>query len=84
MLPLVLLFFLHEIYKKKKRDFACLALDVLSHVFLDPTTNLGDFTVPNTPSFPFINPLLFFASCDNLEAEEDSSMSAVELHGDTR
>jgi hypothetical protein len=71
-------------YKKKKRDFAGLALDVLPHVFLDPTTNLGDFTVPNTPSLPFINPLLSFASCDDLEAEEGSSMSTVEPHGDTR
>jgi hypothetical protein len=70
-------------YKKKERDFAGLALDVLSHVFLDPITNLGDFTVSNTPSLPFINPLLFFASCDDLEAEEGSSMSAVEPHGNT-
>ena len=54
-------------YKKKERDFVGLALDALPHVFLDPTTNLGDFTVPNTPSLPFINPLLSFASCDDLE-----------------
>jgi hypothetical protein len=71
-------------YKKKERDFAGLALDVLPHVFLDPTTNSSDFTVSNTPSLPFINPLLSFASCDDLEAEEGSSMSAVEPHGDTR
>jgi hypothetical protein len=71
-------------YKKKKRDFAGLVLDVLPHVFLDPTTNLGNFTVPNTPFLPFINPLFSFASCDDLEAEEGSGMSAVEPHGDTR
>jgi hypothetical protein len=71
-------------YKKKERDFAGLVLDVLPHVFLDPTTNLGDCTIPNTPFFPFINPLLFFASCDDLETEEGSSMSAVESYGNTR
>jgi hypothetical protein len=71
-------------YKKKERDFAGLALNVLPCVFLDPPINLGAFTVPNTPSLPFINPLLSFASCDDLEAEEGSSMSAVEPHGNIR
>jgi hypothetical protein len=55
--------------KKKERDFADLALDVLSHVFLDPPINLGAFTIPNTPFLLFINPLFSFASCDDLEAE---------------
>jgi hypothetical protein len=71
-------------YKKKEKDFTGLVLDVLPHVFLDPTTNLGNFTVSNTLSLPFINPLLSFAFCDDLEAEEGSSMSAVEPYGDTR
>jgi hypothetical protein len=44
---------------------------------------LGAFTVPNTPFLPFINPLLSFAFCDDLGAEEGFSMSAVELHGNT-
>jgi hypothetical protein len=51
---------------------------------LRPPINLGAFTVPNTLFFPFINPLLSFAFCDDLEAEEDSSMSAVKLHGNIR
>jgi hypothetical protein len=70
-------------YKKKEKDFIDFALGVFPHVFLDPPIKLGVFTVPNTPSLPFINPLLSFASCDDLGAEEGSSMSAVEPHGNT-
>jgi hypothetical protein len=70
-------------YKKKERDFANLVLDVVPYVFLDPITNLGDFTVSNTPFLLFINPHFSFASCDDLEAEEGSTMSAVELFDDT-
>jgi hypothetical protein len=69
--------------KKKEKDFVSLALDVFPHVFLDPPINLGTFTVPNTLFLPFINPLLSFASCDDLGAEKGSSMSAVEPHGNT-
>jgi hypothetical protein len=70
-------------YKKKEKDFVSLVLGVFPHVFLDPSIKLGTFTVSNTPSLLFINPLLSFASCDDLGAKEGSSMSAVEPHGNT-